>query len=52
LINEVVAEITETLVSEPEAHPPAQQMPLSTAEIEIAQTLSLLEQRRDRLKID
>jgi hypothetical protein len=52
LINEVMAEVTETVVPESEAHPPALQVPLSLAEFEMAQTLALLEQRRDRLEID
>lgn len=52
LINEVVVEVTENVVPETEAHPQAQQVPLSLAEFEMAQTLALLEQRRERLKID
>ena len=52
LINEVVAEVTETIVPETEGQPLPQQVPLSLAEFEMAQTLALLEQRRERLKID
>ena len=52
LINEVVAEVIETVVPESESHPPAMLLPLPLAEFEIAQTLALLEQRRDRLEID
>jgi hypothetical protein len=52
LINEVVAEVVEAVVPEVESMPLSQQAPLSPTEFEMAQTLALLEERRERLKID
>ena len=51
-IDKVSAEVVVPVVPEPSAHPRDRQAPLSTAEFELARTLALLEQRRQRLEID
>ena len=52
LIEEVVAEISESVVPDAVSDAAHQQMPLSLGEFEIARTLALIEQRRQRLVID
>jgi hypothetical protein len=52
LINEVVVEVNENVVSDTEAIPLPQQIPMSAPEREIAQALALIEERRERLKVD
>jgi len=52
LINEVIAEVDNTVTESAEADPAPQQLPLSMAESALAQTLALVQQRQDRLKID
>jgi len=51
-IDEVSAEVVESVVPEPSAHPRDRQAPLSTAEFELARALALLAQRRQRLVTD
>lgn len=51
-IEEVSAEVIEPVVPESSAHPRDRQAPLATAEFELARTLALLEQRRQRLAVD
>lgn len=48
-IEEVFTEVNEPV---PDSPPPAEQTPLSVAEIELAQTLALIKQRQDRLRVD
>ena len=52
LIDEVVAEVTESVVPGSGSDAAPQQMPMSQGEFEIARTLALIEQRRQRLTID
>lgn len=52
LIDEVVLELQDGVTEDAEMHLTAQQMPLSVAETELTQTLALIKQRQDRLKID
>ena len=52
LINEVIAEVESTVTEHAEAEPAPQQLPLSIAESALAQTLALIQQRQERLKID
>ncbi len=52
LINEVSVEIEDGVTEPGEAAPAAQQLPMSVAEIELAQTLALLQERQHRLKVD
>jgi hypothetical protein len=52
LIDEVVLELQEGVTEDAGMHLTAQQMPLSVAEAELVQTLTLIQQRQDRLKID
>lgn len=52
LIDEVIAEVTDTVTQPAEGEPVSHQMPLSVAENELLQTLALIQQRQERLKID
>jgi hypothetical protein len=51
-IDEVIAEVESTAPIESEAEADAQRMPLASSELELAQTLALIEQRRQRLAVD
>jgi hypothetical protein len=52
LIDEIVAEIDDGVTEPPEAQPLPQYLPATAAEQELIQTLALIQQRQDRLKID
>ena len=52
LINEVIAEVVESVTEPSEALPAPHQLPMSPAETELAQTLDLIHCRRERLAID
>jgi hypothetical protein len=52
LINEVIAEVDESVTRPLESQPAPQQQPLSVAEVELAKTLDRIQQRQQRLKID
>jgi len=52
LINEVIAEVEESVTESAESQPATQQQPLSIAEIELVQTMDRIIQRQERLKID
>jgi len=52
LIDEVIAEVSDSVTQPSEAEPPAEQVPMSVAENELMQSLALIQQRQDRLKID
>jgi hypothetical protein len=52
LINEVVAEVEPAVVPESQSEPPAQRTPLASAELEVIETLALIEERRERLRVD
>ncbi len=52
LIDEMIAEVSERVTQPSEAAPLAQQLPASVAENELLQTLALIQQRQERLKVD
>ncbi|MEW5755352.1 MAG: hypothetical protein AB1810_03535 [Pseudomonadota bacterium] len=52
LIDEVIAEVNDSVTQPAEVQPAAQQSPLSVAEYELLQTLALIQQRQERLKVD
>ena len=51
-INEVIAEVPQAVVPETQTAPVEDRMPISDAEYELMQTLSLLEERQQRLQFD
>lgn len=51
-IGEVVLELQESVTESAESQSIEQQMPLTSTEIELAQSLALIKQRQDRLRID
>jgi hypothetical protein len=51
-IDEVIAEVEPTAAPESGVETEAQVMPLASSELELAQTLALMEQRRERLTVD
>lgn len=51
-IDEVIAEVQESVTKPIEKQPAPQQMPLSQAEIELGQTLDRIQQRQHRLQVD
>lgn len=52
LIDEVIAEVSDNVTQPSESQPPAQQVPLSMAENELMQSLALIQERQERLRID
>jgi hypothetical protein len=52
LIDEVIAEVSDSVTQPEEAEPQPQQMPLTTAEQELIEKLALIQQRQERLRID
>lgn len=52
LIDQVIAEVDNTVTEPAESEPAPQQLPLSIAEIELAQTLDRIQQRQQRLQVD
>jgi hypothetical protein len=52
LIDEVCIETIDTVTQPGEAEPAPQQIPVAAAEQQVLQTLALIQQRQDRLKID
>lgn len=52
LIDEVIAEVNDSVTRPGEVEQPHQQVPAATAEQELLQTLALIQQRQDRLAID
>ena len=52
LINEVITEVEDTVTQRSEAEPVPEQLPLSAAEVELTQTLAIIQQRKERLQID
>jgi len=52
LINEVIAEIENSVTETAEVDAAPQQLPLAQEESALAQTLALIQQRQQRLKID
>lgn len=52
LINEVIAEIQDTVTEPQESQPAAQQQPLSAAEADLSRTLEIIQQRQQRLLVD
>lgn len=52
LINEVIAEVENSVTEFAEAEPASQQLPMADAESALAQTLALIQQRQSRLTID
>ncbi len=52
LIDEVIAEVSDSVTRPAEADPMPLQLPLAAAEQDLMQTLALIQQRQDRLKID
>ncbi|MCB1935951.1 MAG: hypothetical protein KDF59_08420 [Nitrosomonas sp.] len=51
-IGEVVVELQDSVTESTENQSTEQQIPLTTAEIELAHSLALIKQRQDRLRID
>ena len=52
IINEVTAEINQSVIEPIETGPAEQQLPLSVAEIELARTMDRIQSRQQRLKVD
>lgn len=52
LINELVANVPDTTVSQQQANPAENRMPVSQPEYELIKTLALLEERKKRLEFD
>ena len=51
-IDEVVAEVVQQVTAPEEAESSAHQFPMSAAEIDLARTLALIQERQDRLRVD
>lgn len=51
-IDEVIAEVNGSVTEAAEGESVAQQLPVSAAENELMQTLALIQQRQERLKVD
>lgn len=51
-IDEITAEIEQSVIEPNEREPAQQQLPLSVAEVELARTLDRIQSRQDRLKVD
>ncbi len=52
IIEEVVADIQESVTRPSETRPTSQQQPLTETELELTATLERIEQRQQRLKVD
>lgn len=52
LIDEVSIETIDSVTLPDEAEPVPQQIPVAAAEQQVLQTLALIQQRQDRLRID
>ncbi len=52
LIDEVSIETIDSVTLPDEAEPAAQQIPVTPSEQQVLQTLALIQQRQDRLRID
>lgn len=52
LIDEVIAEVSDSVTQPAEFEPMPLQMPLAASEQDLLQTLALIQQRQDRLKVD
>ena len=51
-INEVIAEIPQPVVPNADSKPVEERMPVSEPEYQLMQTLSLIEERQQRLQFD